>query len=79
MTTQECQSRDSRTIDCIESMFRVHLALCDYAAGLKVSIEDAAIVIRGKLPSTALKEQLIPAVRQAGVLGRVCDNVVVER
>ena len=78
MTTKESQSRDRRTVQCIESMFRVHQLLCKYAAELKVTVEGAVIVSRGKLPSADLKNELVPAVRRAGILGRVCDDVAVE-
>jgi hypothetical protein len=78
MTTKESRSRDSRTVQCIESMFRVHQRLRQYASTLQISIEDAAIVLRGKLPSGDLKADLLPAIRQAGFLGQVCDRVEVE-
>lgn len=78
MTTKECRSRDSRTVECIQSMFRVHRRLRQYASALQISIEDAALVLRGKLPSGDLKAELLPAIRQAGFLGRVCDCVEVE-
>ncbi len=77
MTTQECDTRDKRTIENIESMLRVHKQLGEHADSLEVSIEDAAIVVRGELPSDRLKSELIPAVRQAGVLDKVCNCVQV--
>ena len=75
MTIQECNTRDKRMIDNIQSVLRVHEQLRQYAAALQVSIENATIVLRGELPSVALKSQLVPAVRRAGVLDRVCNDV----
>ncbi len=78
MTTNESRSRDCRTIQCIQTMFCVHQQLRQYASAVQVSIEDAVLVLRGQLPSGELKQELIPAIRQAGFLGRVCDLVVVD-
>lgn len=75
MTTKECDSRDKRTIRNIESVLGVHDHLRQYATALQVTIENATIVLRGELPSGALKAELIPAVRQAGVLCQVCNCV----
>ena len=77
MTTQECNVRDNRIVAKIESVLRVHQQLQQYTAALQVSIENAVIVLRGELPSSNLKSQLVPAVRQAGVLARVDDCVQV--
>ena len=78
MTTKERRSRDSRTIQCIQTMFRGHKRLCRYASSLQISLENAGVVLRGQLPSSDLKADLVPAIRQAGFLGRICDEVVVE-
>jgi hypothetical protein len=59
-------------------MFHAHKRLCQYASSLQISIENAGIVLRGQLPSGDLKADLIPAIRQAGFLGRINDEVVVE-
>lgn len=77
MTTQECNSRDMRMIHNIQAVLGVHDQLRRYAATLQVSIENATIVLRGELPSIALKSALVPAVRQAGVLSQVCNCVEV--
>ncbi|MFK8112432.1 MAG: hypothetical protein AB8B91_09525 [Rubripirellula sp.] len=76
MTTKESTSREMLTIAKIESVLRVHEQLRQYATALQISIENAAIVLRGELPSLALRAELIPAVRRAGVLGQV--NVCVD-
>jgi len=78
MTTKECRSRDSRTIEGVVSILLVHQRLCQYASMLQVSMEDAMIVLRGELPSGDLKEELIPMIRRSGFLGRVSDLVVVK-
>jgi len=78
MTTSECQARDQRMILRIEAVFLAHRRLRQYAAALKISIENAVIVIRGELPSAELKAELVPAIRTAGVLAQVNDRVVVD-
>ena len=75
MTTQECNSRDRRMVDNIRFVFQVNPLLQQYATTLQVSIENSVVVLRGELPSPDLKEQLVPSVRQAGVLYRVTDCV----
>ena len=75
MTTQECNSRDRRMVDKIRLVMQVNPLLQQYATALQVSIENASVVLRGELPSPDLKAQLVPAVRQAGVLYRVTDCV----
>ncbi len=75
MTSKECDFRDKRIVNNIQSVLRVHDQLREHAAEMEVSIENSMIVVRGKLPSSLLKDQVIPAVRQAGVLRQVCDFV----
>ncbi len=75
MTTQECNSRDRRMVDKIRLVMQVNPLLQQYSTALQVSIENASVVLRGELPSPDLKAQLVPAVRQAGVLYRVTDCV----
>lgn len=78
MTANESQSRDLRTIECIQTMFQVNRCLCDYVSMVQVTIEGAVIVLRGRLPSGDLKAELLPAIRRAGFLGQVLDCVEVE-
>ncbi|MGI9470428.1 MAG: hypothetical protein ACR2NZ_02770 [Rubripirellula sp.] len=75
MTSKECNSRDRRIVDNIQMMFRVNQELKNYVAELDVSIENDSIVLRGRLPSGALKAELIPAVRRAGILSQVSNYV----
>ncbi len=75
LTKQKPSQRESWTIDRIRSMFAVRLG--KYAAAIQISIENTVIVLRGELPSAAMKQELVPAIRQAGVLGQVSDCVQV--
>lgn len=77
MTTQEYDSRNRRTIEKIRTVFQANRELCQYASLLEVSIENATIVVRGHLPSGDLKAELVPAIRQAGVLCQVNNCVLV--
>ena len=77
MTTKEHERRNRRMIDSIQAMFQVHEQLRQYAAALQVSIENATIVLRGEVPSVDLRAELVPAVRQAGVLSQVSNCVEV--
>ena len=77
MTSKECNSRDRRIIDNIQRMFQVNRDLKDHVTGLDISIENSTIVLRGKLPNGALKDELIRAVRRAGVLSQVNNCVLV--
>ena len=58
-------------------MLSVDERLREYATEVQISIENAVIVLRGNLPSPDLKHALVPAVRQAGVLGQVNNCVSV--
>jgi hypothetical protein len=77
MTTAECNSRDRRMVHNIQSVLGVHEQLRQYAAMVQVTIENGTIVLRGELPTPNLVAELVPAVRRAGVLGRVCNCVQV--
>lgn len=74
-TTQIQESRVSRMIRRIDSVLCSNHDLCNHRANLEISMEGARIVLRGHLPSVALKQALVPAIRQAGVLGQVCNCV----
>ena len=78
MTVKEKMSHDNRIIGNIQSVLRVHAQLRQYATTVQVSIENTAIVLRGHLPSPALKQALIPAIRQAGVLAKISNEVHVD-
>ncbi|QEF97352.1 hypothetical protein Mal15_13920 [Stieleria maiorica] len=74
-TSQLSDSRFTRLIQRIDSVLCAHHELCDHLANLEISMEGSRIVLRGQLPSVALKQALVPAIRQAGVLGQVCNCV----
>lgn len=71
----ESEKRDARMIDRVRMMINVHEHLRSYTAAVQVSVENAAVVLRGKLPTQELRQQLIPTIRQGGVLLRI-DNCV---
>ncbi|MCC9602378.1 hypothetical protein LOC67_17650 [Stieleria sp. JC731] len=73
-------TRDGRTAQMIcriDSVLSNHRDLAQYRMGLDITLEGSRIVVRGHLPSVALKQALLPAIRQAGVLGQVCNCVEV--
>ncbi|WP_182869079.1 hypothetical protein [Stieleria mannarensis] len=74
-TSQLSDSRFTHLIQRIDSVLCSHHELCDHLANLEISMEGSRIVLRGQLPSVALKQALVPAIRQAGVLGQVCNCV----
>jgi len=77
MTTQECDSRDRRIVENIRTMLQASPTLRQHASLLEVSIERSAIVIRGNLPSAAMKAEVVPVIRQAGVLSQINNCVLV--
>lgn len=77
MTIQERNSRDQRTIHSIQTVFSASERLRQYAASIRITIENATVVLWGELPSVDLKSELVPAVRRAGVLSQICDRVAV--
>ncbi|QDT06036.1 hypothetical protein K227x_44430 [Rubripirellula lacrimiformis] len=77
MTTIEIQNRDQRLRDKIDGVLRFDNQLAPYADQLNVTIESSRIVVDGNLPTPSLVDELIPAIRRAGVLSQVCNNVAV--
>ncbi|WDQ17740.1 hypothetical protein [Rhodopirellula sp. P2] len=75
-TQSECQVQ--RTLQRIEGMFQEHESLGRYASKLKVTVHESKIVLGGTLPSSDLRQQLVPTIRQAGVLWRIDNNVAVQ-
>ncbi|MEO9591405.1 hypothetical protein [Rhodopirellula bahusiensis] len=75
-TQSECQV--SRTLQRIESMLSEHEALGSHAGGLEISVHESTIVLDGELPNAELRKQLVPLIRQAGVLWQVENNVAVK-
>ncbi|MCG8650974.1 MAG: BON domain-containing protein [Pirellulales bacterium] len=77
MTADDRNSRDARTVQRIRNVLGVHGQLHDHATEVQVSVENSAIVLRGQLPSTDLKQELVLAIRQAGVLSQISNQVQV--
>ncbi|WP_231845829.1 hypothetical protein [Rhodopirellula baltica] len=75
-TQSECQV--SRMLQRIESVLLEHEALSPYASDVDVSVYESTIVLEGTLPTAELQQQLVPSIRQAGVLWRIKNNVAVE-
>lgn len=73
--TQILDSRISQTIHRIDAVLCAHQDLYEHRNEIEISVEGPRIVLRGHLPSVALKQALVPAIRQAGVLGQVCNFV----
>lgn len=77
MTADERNADEKHTIRLIQAVLDAHGQLRDFSSNLQVSIENVSIVLRGTLPSHALHAQLVPIVRSAGVLRKVCNRVQV--
>ncbi|TWU60077.1 hypothetical protein Poly51_03510 [Rubripirellula tenax] len=75
MTTTEIQCRDQRMLQRIDGVLRFDSELSLHAADVQVSIESSRVVLSGSLPSASLIDQLVPAIRKAGVLNQICNNV----
>jgi hypothetical protein len=74
-TTQILESRGACIIRRIDSVLGTHQELSQYRVDLDISMEGSRIVLRGHLPTVALKQALVPAIRQAGVLSQICNCV----
>lgn len=77
MTTQECDSRDRRIVEKIRTVLQANPTLGQHASMIEVSIENSTIVVSGNLPTDAMKAELVPAIRLAGVLSQVNNRVLV--
>ncbi|MDM4018632.1 hypothetical protein [Roseiconus lacunae] len=76
-TTITRDGRSAQTIHRIDSVLSNHRELAEFRMELDITMEGSRIVLRGQLPTVALKQALVPAIRQAGVLGQVCNCVEV--
>ncbi|MCC9641828.1 hypothetical protein LOC71_06040 [Rhodopirellula sp. JC740] len=74
-TQPECHVQ--MTLQRIENMFREHATLSDYADQLHVSIADSSVLLEGSLPTADLRSELVPSIRQAGVLWRIDNQVTI--
>lgn len=73
--TEPFARRKNQVIRNVHAMLAVHSQLRAFVEAIQVTIEHRAVVLRGRLPSKQLKDQLIPAVRQSGVLWKVNNQV----
>ncbi|EMI55361.1 MULTISPECIES: hypothetical protein [Rhodopirellula] len=71
----QSNSGANRSLKRIQSMIRVHERLGAYATRLQVSVENTAIILRGTLPNQELRSELVPTIRQAGVLWQIKNRV----
>ncbi|EMI17147.1 hypothetical protein RMSM_05938 [Rhodopirellula maiorica SM1] len=71
------ESNVKRTLERIRSMFRLNRRLGSYLTSLEISFENRSVVLRGELPSDELRGELVPTIRQAGILCQVCNEVQV--
>jgi hypothetical protein len=75
-TTQTVdRSLASRMIERIHPVLDAHQELSAHLESIQITVEGSRIVLRGHLPTVALKQALVPAIRQAGVLGQICNCV----
>lgn len=74
-TTQTLETRQSREILCIDSILEAHHELAPHRHNLEISLEGSRVTIEGHLPNASLNEALVPAIRQAGVLGQIQNRV----
>lgn len=74
-TTQNLDSRCLQMIRRIDTVLCAHHELSHHRTDLEISMEGSRIVLRGQLPTVALKQALLPAIRRAGVLSQVCNCV----
>lgn len=75
MTTSEAQTRAQQTLEKIEKMFANHDRLRNHVGSVAIAIEASQIVLTGQLPDAQLVDELVPTIRQAGVLCRVDNRV----
>ena len=68
---------EAQLIERIRSIFMGDHQINHYAESLEVSVENTSIVLHGDLPTADLRQQLVPAIRQAGILWQVCNLVQV--
>lgn len=79
MTTTEIAARDDRTRQRILHVLRNDRMLHRHASSIRVDVTDSRVVLTGALPASTLVEQLVPAIRRAGVLSQVTNQVRIGR
>ena len=71
----ETQRKEQLIIRNIRTMLKVHHRLRNEASNVVVAIRDNVVILSGSVPSHDTKSMLIPAIRQAGVLWSVSNQV----
>ncbi|MEO1614825.1 MAG: hypothetical protein AAFV88_03185 [Planctomycetota bacterium] len=75
MTNPTKASNTNPWVERIDAVLSVDEALKNHRQDVIITQEGGRIVIRGHLPTIALKRSLAPAIRRAGVLGQICNCV----
>lgn len=75
MTVIEFAKRQQRTCDRIRAVFQSDDSLRMHANQIDIQVEHARVVLSGELPNLRLINQLIPAIRRAGVLCQIAVQV----
>ncbi|TWU47956.1 hypothetical protein [Rubripirellula reticaptiva] len=75
MTTIEIQNREQQLLQRIDGVLRFDRNLGPHVAGLNISFDASRLILDGDLPTAAMIDELVPAIRRAGVLNQVCNNV----
>lgn len=79
MTVIECEKRDRRTREKIKTIFLSDASLREHLELIEIEIENSRIVLSGELPERHLVQQLVPAIRRAGVLSQIAVNITVPK
>ena len=69
--------RDAKIIDRVRLTVRAHRNLGVFESAIRIAVENTVVVLRGKLPTQDLKNQLNLTVRQAGILLRIDNQIEV--
>ena len=77
MEQLEAMRREHQVLRNIRAMLNVHHRLSDFAERLQISIERQAVVLRGNVPTDSVKQAIVPAIRQTGVMWQVWNRVEV--
>ena len=76
-TSDRESSQETAVIKRIRFAFSTNPKVRAFSAGLQVSLEGSRIVLQGQAPSEADRQSLTALIRQAGVLGQICNHVLV--
>ena len=74
-TTNILRKREFQTIRRIDSVLDADKDLESHRMDIRITIENAQIMLRGHLPTPAMRQKLVQVIRQAGVMGQICNCV----